>query len=53
VDNTREKLKELENIKVRGYYIQAIIQWKNKGNTMNKDFFFDVKVCSIAYLSWH
>jgi len=48
VDNIREKLKEPENIKVMSYYIQAKIQWKNKGNAMSKEFFSTIKVCSTA-----
>jgi hypothetical protein len=46
VDNTREELKELKNIKVTNYYIQTRIQWKDKGNAMSKDFFSAIKVCS-------
>ncbi len=46
MDNTREKLKEPKNIKVTSYCIQARIQWKDKGNAMNKEFFFVIKVCS-------
>jgi hypothetical protein len=43
VENTREKLEELEDIKVTDRCIQVRIKWKDKGNTMNKDFFFAIK----------
>ncbi len=31
-----------------GYYIQAKIQWKDKGNTMSKFFFSTIKIHSTA-----
>jgi hypothetical protein len=42
VDNTMEKLEELESMKMTDQCIWVKIKWKDS-NSMNKEFFFTIK----------